>query len=66
MENKIDKLAILNPINTLKRGYSVSLLNNRRIISIDEIEINDKITTIIDGGKIISVVKEKRNEKNYI
>lgn len=66
LENKIDKLAILNPINTLKRGYSVSLLNNRRIISIDEIEINDKITTIIDGGKIISVVKEKRNEKNYI
>lgn len=66
LENRIDKLSILNPINTLKRGYSVSLVNNSRIVSIDQIEIDDKITTIIDGGEIISVVKEKRNEKSYI
>lgn len=66
LESRIDKLSILNPINTLKRGYSVSLINNKRIISIDEIEINDKITTIINNGEIISIVKEKKNEKNYI
>lgn len=66
LENRIDKLSILNPINTLKRGYSVSLVNNSRIVSIDQIEIDDKITTIVDGGEIISVVKEKRNEKSYI
>lgn len=65
LESRIDKLSILSPINTLKRGYSVSLLNNKRIISIDEIEINDKITTIINGGEIISIVKEKKNEKSY-
>lgn len=64
LESKIDKILLLNPINTLKRGYTVSLLNNENIKSIDNIKINDKITTIISGGKIISNVEEKIYEKN--
>lgn len=63
-ENKIDKLNILNPINTLKRGYSVSLLNDDKIVDLKNIELGDKITTILEDGKIISEVKEKIYEKS--
>ncbi len=62
-ENRIDKLNILNPINTLKRGYSVSLLNDKKIEKIEKIKIGDKITTILENGRIISKVEEKMYEK---
>lgn len=63
LENRIDKLLVLNPINTLKRGYTVSLIKNKNISNIEEIKIEDKMTTILNGGKIISVIKEKIYEK---
>ena len=63
-ENKIDKLSILNPINTLKRGYTVSQIKNKRIDVLDDIEINDEMVTILKDGKVISIVKEKIYEKN--
>ncbi len=63
-ENKIDKISVLNPINTLKRGYTVSQVKNKRIDILDDIEINDEMVTILKDGKVISVVKEKIYEKN--
>ena len=63
-ENKIDKLSVLNPINTLKRGYTVSQVKNKRIDILDDIEINDEMITILKDGKVISIVKEKIYEKN--
>lgn len=62
-ENKIDKISVLNPINTLKRGYTVSQIKNKRIDILDNIEINDEMITILKDGKIISIVKEKIYEK---
>ncbi|MDY5305839.1 exodeoxyribonuclease VII large subunit [Fusobacterium gastrosuis] len=64
LESKIDKVLVLNPINTLKRGYTVSLIENKKIESIDSIELEDRMVTILNGGKIISIVKEKIYEKN--
>lgn len=64
LESKIDKLLVLNPINTLKRGYTVSLIENKKIENIENIEIEDKMITILNGGRLISVVKEKIYEKN--
>ena len=63
-ENKIDKISVLNPINTLKRGYTVSQIKNKRIDILDDIEINDEMITILKNGKVISIVKEKIYEKN--
>ena len=63
-ENKIDKITVLNPINTLKRGYTVSQVKNKRIDVLDDIEINDEMITILKDGKVISIVKEKIYEKN--
>lgn len=65
-EIKIDKISVLNPINTLKRGYTVSQIKNKRIDILEDIEINDEMTTILKNGKVISIVKEKVYEKNNI
>ena len=63
-ETKIDKISVLNPINTLNRGYTVSQVKNKRIDVLDDIEINDEMITILKDGKVISIVKEKIYEKN--
>ena len=63
-EIKIDKLTVLNPINTLKRGYTVTQIKDKRIDNLEEIEVNDEMITILKNGKLISVVKEKIYEKN--
>ncbi len=60
----LDKISVLNPINTLKRGYSVSQIEEKRIDSIDEVEINKDMITIFRDGKVVSVVKEKIYEKS--
>ena len=60
-ETKIDKISVLN---TLKRGYTVSQVKNKRIDVLDGIEINDEMVTILKDGKVISIVKEKIYEKN--
>ena len=63
-EVKIDKVSVLNPINTLKRGYSVSQVKNKRIDVLEDVEVNDEMTTILKNGRLISIVKEKIYEKN--
>ena len=63
-EIKIDKLTVLNPINTLKRGYTVTQIKDKRIDNLEEIEVNDEMITILKNGKLISVDKEKNYEKN--
>ena len=63
-EIKIDKLTVLNPISTLKRGYTVTQIKDKRIDNLEEIEVNDEMITILKNGKLISVVKEKIYEKN--
>ena len=55
--NLLSKLEILNPITTLKRGYSVTRKDNKTITSIKEININDKILTTLVDGKVESVIK---------
>ena len=53
----LDKLETLNPINTLKRGYSITKINNK-LIDIKNIKKDDVITTEVSGGEITSKVME--------
>lgn len=55
--NLLSKLEVLNPITTLKRGYSVTRINNTIITSFKNVKIGDKLTTKIVDGQIESVVK---------
>jgi exodeoxyribonuclease VII large subunit len=54
-----EKVRILDPANTLKRGYSITLKNGKAIRSIDDIEKKDEIKTLFYTGVVISLVTKK-------
>lgn len=54
-EKNIDNM---NPVNVLKRGYSITLRNGKAIRSGDEVNPGDTIQTTVFNGSIISVVQQ--------
>lgn len=59
----IEKLEILNPLNALKRGYSVTKKEDKCISSVNDIEIEDDINIMLKDGKINAKVMEVNYEK---
>ncbi len=57
----IEKLEILNPLNALKRGYSVTKKNGKCISSIKDIKVNDTIDVNVKDGNIKAKVMEVNN-----
>ena len=55
--NLLSKLEVLNPVTTLKRGYSVTRVGERIVSKISDIKTNDTIITSVSDGKIESIVK---------
>ena len=62
--NLLSKLEVLNPITTLKRGYSVTKSQNRLISKTKDVKKGDIISTTLIDGKIESVVKDIYEESN--
>ena len=62
LKNIIDKLKLLNPLNTLERGYSLTYVDNKVISSIKDIKKNDSIKVRLKDGYVISKVEEVKNE----
>ena len=56
--NLLSKLEILNPITTLKRGYSVTRVNGKIITKMVDVKKGDTIITSIGEGNIESVVEK--------
>ncbi|MBR4237077.1 exodeoxyribonuclease VII large subunit [bacterium] len=54
-----EKLALLNPLSVLDKGYSITYHNNESIKSIDSVQIGDKIETKLKEGIITSIVESK-------
>jgi len=53
----------MDPINILKRGFTITLKDGRAITSLADIKPGDTTTTITADGTITSsVVNTKRNE----
>jgi exodeoxyribonuclease VII large subunit len=48
-----------NPLTLMDKGYTYTTKNQKRIESIDDIDINDTIETTLKDGKLTSVVKHK-------
>ena len=48
---------LLNPINILKKGYSITYLNDKAVKNSTELKKGDKITTQLFDGKIDSTVE---------
>ena len=60
--NLINKLSVLNPLNTLKRGYSIAKLDDKVISNVKDVKVNDTLNIKLSDGEIISTVKEIKNE----
>lgn len=56
----IDKLIILNPLNIMKKGYSIIYKDNNIVSTIDDINVNDNIDVRLQDGIIKTKVLEKR------
>ena len=55
----IDKLILLNPLNLMKKGYSITYKDNKVITSVDLLDINDEITVKFQNGNINAKVTRK-------
>ena len=57
-----DQLKLLNPLNYMDKGYSISTINDVRISSVDEVIIDSEIKTMLKDGLITSrVIKKEKN-----
>lgn len=59
----IEKLEILNPLNALKRGYSVTKKDDKCISSVNDLKIEDNVNIMLKDGKINAKVLEVNYEK---
>ena len=56
----IDKLEILNPLNSLKRGYEITKKDGKTISSIKNINKDDKLNIRLKDGNIdVNVIEIK-------
>jgi exodeoxyribonuclease VII large subunit len=60
LEHVNAKLNLLKPENILKRGYSITLLNGKPLISADKLKPGNRITTQLYRGTVESEVTSKK------
>lgn len=63
LKNMENKNILLDPNNILKRGYSITYLNNKKLYDMDLAKENDEIITKLFNGFIRSTVKEKMRKR---
>ena len=56
----IEKLDVLNPLNTLKRGYSITKLNGSILTDVNKIKKGDNININLQNGEFDAVVDNIR------
>ncbi len=59
----IDKLELLNPLNILSRGYSVTYLNDKALKSVKKIHHNDILNIKLADGMLEAMVTNVKEEK---
>ena len=58
----VDKLLVLNPLNTLKRGYTITKHDNEVISSKEGLEIGDELEVNFDDGSVNAKVVDLNDE----
>jgi exodeoxyribonuclease VII large subunit len=58
MELYINKLELLNPLNVLKKGYSISSINDKPIKSTKDVNKDDNVIIKVIDGEIKTTVRE--------
>ena len=59
LENMINKLEVLNPLNTLKRGYSIVKMDGKVVSDVGAVKIGSEIDVHFKNGVVKSKVMEK-------
>ena len=63
VKNIIEKLELLNPLNILKRGYSITYLDSKTLKSVSKVNKDDVLSIRLSDGTISSkVIDVKENE----
>ncbi|NLL44552.1 MAG: exodeoxyribonuclease VII large subunit [Mollicutes bacterium] len=62
LNHLIEKLQLVNPLETLKRGYTLTYIDNNIITDINNIKINDKLTIKFHNGLVKTIVEEIKEE----
>ncbi len=63
LKNIIDKLNLLNPLNILSRGYSITYLNDKALKSIKSVKENDLLQIKLTDGLIETQVLKVKEDK---
>ena len=63
VKNIIDKLNLLNPLNILARGYSITYLNERALKSICDVKKGDLLDIKLNDGFLKANVLEVKEDK---
>ena len=63
LDHIINKLEVLNPMNTIKRGYSIVKKDDKVISDIEKIKVDDMININIKNGMINAKVVEVNDGK---
>lgn len=64
-----EKIRILDPLNVLNRGYSITYYRGKPVKSVSDIDIGEEVeTTVADGsfGSKITVKKNNNDQKNDV
>lgn len=55
----------MDPVNVLRRGYSITLLNGKAVRSITEVKAGDRLTTTLYEGALISTVESTDKKQTH-
>ena len=67
LKSRESNIGYLNPVNVLKRGYSITYKNGRAIKSISDVQIGDDLKTALYKGELMSKVESKKgNVKSFM
>lgn len=64
LQKTIDLILKLNPIEVLKNGYAIIEKNDKKVLSIKEVEVGDELKLLIDDGNITVTVQNKETKND--
>ena len=59
---RIELLDAYSPLKILLRGYSLTQVDDTYLRSVQQVNVSDKIKTVLSDGVIVSKVLERRNK----
>jgi len=56
----------LNPVNVLKRGFSLTYINGKPVKTIDDVQVGDSVNTLLSKGEFTSAVHSKKKTRRKL